>query len=322
LTLLLRDEDVQRVLSLPDAVEALARDIAGTAASNGAAPAVTARSIARFDGGWLRIMSGTLPEAGVFGFKAFHLIGGTIRYVCQLYRLGTGEPLAIIDAHHLTLLRTSATAAAAARHHWGSQPISVGVIGSGLQAGSGLRALAAACEIREVRVHSPRPQSRERFAAAMAPELGLSVAPAGSAREACAGADLALCATHTGGRVALYAEDAVDVPYVSSISSTLPDQRELDEHLIVGAERLLVDTDDALSESGDLIAAGEIGLDRNRVSLLSRYLAEPAAERVRTVYKSIGSVEQDLSLAHAAWRAGVDAGVGQEVDPIECARVV
>src|SRR5207253_3197222 len=124
-------------------------------------------------------------------------------------------------------VRTSAAAAAAARRHWGPEPIRLGVIGSGLQARDGLRSLAAVCSVTAVRVYSPRSQRRESFAAELSSELGLRIDPTASPREAAEGADMVMCATQTDGTVALHAEDIDDPSFMSSVSSTLPVQREL-----------------------------------------------------------------------------------------------
>jgi len=287
------------------------------AARSGAA---AERSTARFGSGWLRIMSGTLPDEDVLGFKAFHLIPGAgVHYLCALYRLSTGEPLALVDANQLTVTRTSAAAAAAAHHHVGDAPIDVGVIGAGLQARDGLRALASVCTVRSVRVHSPRPASREAYARELSEELGVPIEAADGAADATADSDLVLCATQTSGEVALRDADAGPARYISSVSSTLPVQRELDEAAIVRADRVIIDTRDALDEAGDLLAARDAGLEDARVQLLSEHLAAAGngtAEGL-VVYKSIGSVEQDLALAAAVWRAAEEQGRGEVIEPIE-----
>jgi len=319
MTRVLRDADVQRVVGFPEAV-AVARD--GVVGAFGPATArggsVAERSTARHGDGWLRVMSGLLPGLDVLGFKAFSLVPGVgVRYLIALYRLSTGEALALVDANRLTVVRTSATAAAAARHYWGEQPIAIGIVGSGLQAQDGLRALASVCAVRHVKVFSPTPSSRERYAAELSSELGVDVTAAASPADAVAGADMALCATQTRGTVALSADDAGDVQYVSSVSSTLPSQRELDERLISSAATVILDTPDALEESGDLIAARKLGLDPTRVLALASFLDGSEPVHFPAVYKSIGSVEQDLSLAYAAWQAAEAADVGQVIDPIE-----
>jgi ornithine cyclodeaminase len=267
-------------------------------------------------------MSGTLPAQDVFGFKAFHLIPGAgVRYLVALYRLSDGEPLALIDANHITVARTSAAAAAAASRYFGSEPVALGVIGTGTLARDGLRALASVCSISRARVFSRSAENRESYAEQLGGELGLDIAAAPSPGAATAEADMVLCATQTDGTVALHADDAGPARYISSVSSTLPAQRELDGRVIATAGTVVVDTPDALRESGDLIAAREAGLDDERVVLLASYVSQGAAGRDgRVVYKSIGSVEQDLSLAAAVWREAQRRGAGEPVEAIEAPR--
>src|SRR5688500_8620600 len=100
-----------------------------------------------------------------------------------------------------------------------------------------------------------------------------------------------VCATQTRGKIALRSSDVGSARYVSSISSTLPTQRELDERILTGADRVIIDTPDALEESGDVIEACQRGLELARVEHLSNFLAAPSADRQGvTVYKSIGSI--------------------------------
>jgi alanine dehydrogenase len=317
-TLLLRDRDVRSLVSFPEAVEVVARGVVDAASD-----ATAERSTARFGAGWLRIMSGTLPGEGLLGFKAFHLIPGAgVRYLISLYRLSDGEPLALIDGNYVTVARTSAAAAAAAARFFGDQELTLGIVGSGTLARDGLRALASVCRIRSARVYSRAAENRERYASELAGELGIELEGAESPGAAAAGADMVLCATQTHGVVALNAEDVPETArYVSSVSSTLPAQRELDERAIAAAGTVVIDTPDALEESGDLLAAAEAGLDRERVLLLADHLAgsgPPAATPV--VYKSIGSVEQDLALAGAVLREAERRGAGQRIDPIVAPR--
>ena len=93
--------------------------------------------------------------------------------------------------------------------------------------------------------------------------------------------------------------DLAGVPLVLSIGSTMPDQRELDGTVLAEADVLVIDTPDLLEESGDALDAAVQGLDRARVQLLGEYVDSPSGRTGTTVYKSIGSPEQDLVLAKA-----------------------
>ena len=310
MTLLLRDRDVRALASFPEAVEVVARAVMS--------PGVAERSTMRFDHGWLRVMSGTLPSEDVLGFKAFHLVPAGVRYLISLYRLSDGEPLAMIDGNHITSMRTSAAAAAAAARFFGDQPVRVGIIGSGRLARDGLRALASVCQVTAARVYSRTAANRMSYASELGQELGIDLLPAASPEDATSGADHVLCATLTGGEVALKHADAGPARFISSVSSTLPAQRELDEQIIAAAGLVVLDTADALDESGDLLAAVRAGFDRNRVAMLSSYLSDgPGAADPPVVYKSIGSVEQDLALAVAVWSRAERQGMGDRIEPVQ-----
>ena len=130
-----------------------------------------------------------------------------------------------------------------------------------------------------------------------------------------------LCGTDSAGEVVLPAGSVGSARYVSSIGSTLPAQRELDGSLIASADRVIIDTLDAVHESGDMIDAQAKSLDESRLLILARFLSQ-APERATglTVYKSIGSIEQDLVLATSVWRQAERSGTGETIDPIEATK--
>jgi len=253
-------------------------------------------------GGWMRVLAASLPALGVFGYKEFHYSpGGVLRYAIHLYSTEDGRPLGIVDASMITTLRTSASAVAAATAYFGdaAEPLSVGVVGSGAEAQAGLRALAAALPVKVAHVTSRSEVNRSGFAERMSAELGIPVLPVPDAAAAARDADVVYLGTGSSAVVAR-AEDLAGVPLVLSIGSTMPDQRELPGEVLAGAAVLVVDTPDVLEESGDAIAAAAVGLDRSRVRLLGDFIADPGSRAPgTTLYKSIGSPEQDLVLARA-----------------------
>lgn len=254
----------------------------------------------RLPGGWMRVLGAALPSIGVFGYKEFHYSpGGTLRYAIHLFSTEDGRPLGIVDAALITTLRTAAAATAAATAFFDGRAgaLTVGVLGSGAEAQAGLRALASALPVAEARVSSRSEANRASFADRMGTELGIPVTPVAEAREAAAGADVVYLATASGGRIVAGPEVLADVPLVLSIGSTMPDQRELSADVLVQADVLVIDTPDVLEESGDALDALANGLDPARARLLGDYLTGPVPSSTTTVYKSIGSPEQDIVLA-------------------------
>lgn len=272
--------------------------------------------------GWVRIMVATLPRLDLWGYKEFHLVEGDgVRYACHLFRLSTGEPLGIVDASLVTAIRTSCTAALAITAHFGISPIHVGIVGSGAEAREGLRVLKSTGSVIDARVTSPTVAHRDAFATEMSDELGLPVEAMTSVEDVAEGADVLYAATNSRGRIVIEFEDVARVPFVASLGSTLPSQRELAADIPCRAGVVIVDTKEALTESGDMLAAASTGeFDAARVGLLGATL-QTGPESFRTqpgpiLYKSIGTPEQDLVLAYRILMLAADRGLGRLIEPI------
>ena len=272
-----------------------------------------------FEGGWMRIMAAVLPSLNLFGYKEFHLAtGNNVRYAVHLFALSDGRPLGVVDGALVTPLRTAASAAVAAEYFFGNgAEVRLGVIGSSAEALAGVRALNSVLKLKDVRVTSRSPENRERFAKTINEELGLDIRPENSIAETLKGVDMVYVATNSNGKVVVELKDLRDIPFVASIGSTTPAQRELDDDVLAGAAHVIVDTCDVLEESGDAIASAKHGLAREKVRLLGQMpQQEWNLKDGLTVYKSIGSPEQDLVLAHMILEAAAANGFGEHYPPI------
>ncbi|GAA4987988.1 hypothetical protein GCM10023205_68640 [Yinghuangia aomiensis] len=262
----------------------------------------------------VRIMGAAMPSLGIFGYKQFHWIDGGVWYACHIFRASDGAPLGVVDAASITTLRTAATAAVGVEALYGSdRKAVVAVIGSGAEAQAGLRALARVVPIRAARVYSRNTVNREIFATRMNDELALPVIPVDTLRKATDGVDIVYSATQSNGSVVYHADDVAGAAVVATIGSTSPDQREAAGDVFARASRILIDTEDAIAESGDLI---EAALAPESFELLGTALAAPARRtEPYSVFKSIGSPEQDLVLAAHILRRAEEHGVGRTVAP-------
>lgn len=271
-----------------------------------------------FPGGWIRLMGASIPAMGVVGYKQFHLAGaGLVRYAVHLFAIEDGRPLGIVDGALLTPLRTAGAAAALAASYFrdGSRRLRVGIIGSSTEAEAGLTALVDALPVADVRVTSRRATSREGFATRMSEALDVPIEPVPDATALAVDTDVVYVATASGGHVVVDRPALSPVPLVLSIGSTLPEQRELDGPVMGEADLLVVDTPDVFHESGDALAAG-CQLDDDGVRLLGDYLADPGSPIDQTVYKSIGSPEQDIVLAATLLELAEERGFGTLRDPL------
>ena len=86
----------------------------------------------------------------------------------------------------------------------------------------------------------------------------------------------------------------------------------------------MIDTPDAAHESGDCIEATELGWNPAEAMLLGDYLGVTplSPESGLTLFKSIGSVEQDLVLAYHLVREAERLGRGAVIDDVSSLRMM
>lgn len=322
--LVLTASDVRAVLTMKAAMDTI-EDALGSEADGGAI--VGGRANLMLKPGWMRLAGAALPKQSVLGYKEFHLIPGSgVRYSIQLYDLHGGQLLAIMDGNDITAIRTGAAAGIAMKHLAPPAGI-VGIIGAGFEARSQLEALSLVRAPEEVHVFSPRPESRERFCEEMAESTGLTIRGFSDPESVVSNADILLVATTTGGEVALQGQWLHPGMHVSSIGSTLPAQREIDEQVWAAADRVIVDTFEVLTESGDAIAATEAGtLRKDTITPLANIVAgietgRSNAEQI-TLYKSIGTPLQDVAVGAAVYREAAAQGLGTELPDYQSLKTV
>jgi ornithine cyclodeaminase/alanine dehydrogenase-like protein (mu-crystallin family) len=102
----------------------------------------------------------------------------------------TGLPIAVMDCTWITGHRTGAATALAARHLARPDSATVAVLGCGLQGRTNLLALASRFPLTRVYAYDVSREARERYAAEMAPALGLEVVGVTAPRDAVVAADL------------------------------------------------------------------------------------------------------------------------------------
>lgn len=313
-------DDVVMAVNMPDAIDAVTR---GCRMSVAGGIVVGERQNLRFPGGWIRLMPAAMPQAGVFGYKEFHLVADAdhhepralVRYFVHLFDTADGRPLAVIDANYLTALRTGAAAAVATARLAPAQPTTLAVLGSGGEARTQVDGALAVLPVSSIRVFSRDPGRRERFAAELADGRGLDARAVADPQAAIRGANVVIAATLTDGEPAVLGEWLEPGQHVTSIGSTMPEQREIDPEVWRRATHTVVDTRQVLVESGDAIQAARVGaIDEGSVGELADLVVGGAHGRTGiddiTLYKSVGTGMQDLVVAELAYRRAKEMGIG------------
>jgi alanine dehydrogenase len=121
------------------------------------------------------------------------------RYVGLVLPFSTenGEPLAILPDGVMQRIRVGAANGLGIKYLARKDAKTVGILGSGWQAGGQVMAVCAVRDIESIRCFSPDPKNRESFAKEMSVTLGVQVTPVGQPEDAVAGADIVMCASNS-----------------------------------------------------------------------------------------------------------------------------
>lgn len=215
-----------------------------------------------------------------------------------------GRPLALLDGARLTLWRTAAASALAARHLAREDASRMVMVGAGALAPALVRAHAAVRPIRDVAVWNRRPEGAARLAASLAAE-GFDAHPVTDLAAAVGEADLVSCAT-------LSTEPLVrgawlrPGTHLDLVGAFTPAMREADDEALRRGP-LYVDTPDALKKGGDVavaIQSGALAPEAVTGDLAALCRGEaPGRQRpdAITVFKSVGAAIEDLAAAACVW---------------------
>ena len=307
MALIIEDHHARNLITMPEAIAALTETYLEDAA--GGIIEAARSNLMLPNGGFLRLMAASAPGRELAGYKEFHRVHGRVRYAYHLIDTNSGEPLAVLDANFLTLLRTGACGGLGVDLLARPDARVLGVVGSGAEARSQVVGVLAVRDIERVQVFSRTAERRESFCADIREIHDVEAVAYDDPAEALEGVDIIVVATATGGTGPAFLGEWLDHPgvHINSIGSTLPSQREIDEHVWNRCHHVVIDAALLLDESGDALAAQAAGtLDRERVTLLRDVVSGTVPGRTDpsqvTLYKSVGSALQDLAVA--AWVYG------------------
>ncbi len=302
--------EIDGALSFPALIDALAAGFAGDIA----APTRHHHAMARAGGdATLLLMPAWTPgddaRLGVKIVTVFPENGAkSLATVIGTYLLmdGTsGVPLAAMDGTRLTLWRTAAASALAARHLAAPDASRLVMVGAGALAPFLIRAHMSVRPIRHVTLWNHRPDKAEALAGELAAQ-GLPVTSTGDLESATREADIVSCATLS--RAALVrGEWLKDGAHLDLVGAFAPGMREVDDDALRRAA-IFIDTKAAITEGGDVegairsraISAATVRADL-RALVTGGHPGRSSPTQV-TLFKSVGAALEDLVAADLVWR--------------------
>jgi len=305
MALLLREEDVRRLLTMPDTVAVLEQAFGAMADE---CVVNLPRNRIMLANGVLNILAAAAPTLGILGYKTYTAFREGVRFVVMLFSAQDGQLLAIVEADWLGRVRTGGTSGLATKYLARPDATTVGLIGAGHQAVTQLMGVCAVRNITVVYVYSRNPQACKIFCDEMTRVLGVQVMPVANARQAVEAADILITATSSSEPV-LYGEWLKQGCHINAIGSNWANKREIDLSTLQRSYLIVTDSRDQAREEGLF--------DWNRVYELSEVVGAHGPQRDSleniTLYKGLGIALEDITTAAHIYKLAREHGLGKEL---------
>lgn len=238
----------------------------------------------------------------------------TIQGIVLLFDAEDGAPLAVLDSIEITLLRTAAATAAAAKCLARSDSRVATVCGCGEQGRVQLEAIALALPLERVHVFDADPERARAFAAESARRHPFAVDAVEDLSAAVRSSDVVV--TCTPARGALFTDEAVRRgTFLAAVGADSHGKQELDPRILARAT-VVVDSLDQCVEIGELqhaIAAGLVSRGDVYAELADvlggRKPGRTSPEEI-TLFDSTGTALEDVAASVAVYEKAVSEGRG------------
>jgi ornithine cyclodeaminase/alanine dehydrogenase-like protein (mu-crystallin family) len=222
-----------------------------------------------------------------------------------------GEICTIMDEDWCHAVRTGAAAAVACRLLARKDTATMAMLGAGDTARAAVPVMAKAFPLKEIRVTSRTPDSRQNYATEIGKEYDLNIRPVDSTEEAVKGADLVVSATTT------------STPFVKGswlgegiTVYSIGKHQEMESTVYKEADKFVVDSWEHCKNKSDLqrMLKEQFLSEKDLYAELPEILAgkKPGrqSDRERIFVRAIGLVNQDIAMADWIYHRALDLGVG------------
>lgn len=316
MTIHINEIEVRQVLGMAHALEAVEEILRKQATGE-----VVVHPRRRFElpgGGFFHYMAAADYSTGYVAMKQYTYVHGKLRFLVPLYKMATGDLLAVIEADYMGQLRTGAASGVATKYLARESSRVAAIIGTGGQARTQLEAVAAVRKLEFARVYGRDAARSKKFCQEMSERLKVMVTPCGSAAEAVRSADIVSTAT-TSSQPVVYGADLAPGVHINAIGANHAHKRELDDEAVASADVIVVDSvEQSRQEAGDLIIAfhGD-EICWTGVKKLSEVVAGKASGRTSdsevTLFKSNGIASWDLAVAMKVYAQAREKKLGREL---------
>jgi alanine dehydrogenase len=320
-TLILTRRDVRELLGLDECIAAVEAAFRLHAEGKSLAPGVLA--VRAQDGGFhIKAAGLELGRRRYFAAKTNANFSSNprrhglpaIQGVVVLCDADDGRPLAVMDSIEVTIRRTAAATAVAAKFLARKDSATVTVCGCGSQGREQLRALARVLPLARAHAYDADEAVARAYARELSDELGIEIAPTRDLAAAVRDSDV--CVTCTPSRSAFLERQHVRPgTFVAAVGADSPDKQELEPRLLAQG-LLVVDVLEQCAAIGELHHALDAGvLTREAVhaelaEVLTGSRPGRTSEQEITIFDSTGTALQDVAAAAVVYEKAVAKGNG------------
>lgn len=265
------------------------------------------------EGDLFGVMPGALDGAGfgakivsVFPAAAAH--GKSHQGVIILFDRASGAPVCVIDAGEVTAIRTAAASAAATDALARPDARRLAILGTGEQAWHHVAAIRHIRALDDIRIWGRAADKAEALAKRVTVDFGIAATTAGSVVEAAKDAGI-ICTLTAAADPILFDADVADGTHINAVGSSRAGPSEIDEALVARVRFVPDHREGVLAQGAEYLRTRDAGLvgEAHVLPDIGHVFAGTAAGRLAasdvTIYKSLGSIVQDLASAAHLWRS-------------------
>ncbi|MCB0106073.1 MAG: hypothetical protein KDE53_09185 [Caldilineaceae bacterium] len=324
--LILSRHDVESLLTMADTLAAVEEGFRQLALGHVTMPQRNATQIADHNGLHLAMPAHVGGEVDALTIKIVTVYGDnpakyhlpTIQGVLLVHDARTGEVLALMDAEHLTAMRTGAASGVATKYLARHDAATVTLFGAGALGPGQLAAVCAVRPIERAYVITRSGMKDAAFCRKLADQLAIEVTATRNSQFAVEHSDI-ICTATTSPTPLFDGDWLKPGTHINAVGAYTAHMRELDTTTMRRSHVFVDRHEAARTEAGDLcipIANGELTYDHVAGELgqviTGAVTGRPDDEAI-TLFKSVGLAMQDAVTAKGLYLTAVAQGIGKEV---------
>lgn len=317
-TLILKKDDVQKLLDMAEVIKAVEQAFKDWAQGRGDMPPKAYLLVEKGD---FRAMPAALPGAVGIKWVNVHTQNSSLGLPTVMATLiysdpSTGYPLAVMEATDITAYRTGATAAIASKYLARKDSRTLGIIGAGRQSYTQLLAHLELFDLKLIKVYDPVDSAVKRFI-----EFFRKYPVRASSIEDAAGADI-LCTVTPAREPVVKSEWIAPGTHINAVGADAKGKEELEPSVLKNA---IVVVDDLRQAS----AAGEINVPISKGlykaadvhaslgEIILRKKQGRRDEKSITIFDSTGLAIEDIAVARMVYEKAMKTGGYLSLDFVE-----